>query len=255
MTAKRNKSNLTEEKMIVAFLTKQPPESWLSQAKTPDQFYQWVKTKQDTWLLANALRARFTGENNPLEPYLQSGFIDNRLYESIWLRVDWLEQLWGLTQLVFSDVKAEVEEAGIEFPFDSALSLFKQLLKETVNERLRDCLKSYYEFSPQKQKKYLKSLKSALVGGATPIQMRNAQSKLRVLPPKSLHWYGVVIGVCHQNATNRRPSLQAKFNATRTAFFCYFDFLMAKSGKAPSFAWAGGVKIPAKVGGIYARDA
>ncbi len=237
--------------MIADFIANQPPHPWLAKTKTIDQISDWRSERIYQSQLAIAFYSRMSGSQDPLESLLGLGLIHQNTYETIWFEVDWLEALWGLIQLGFSHIKSEVEASGSEFPFKEPISLFQRVLAEMAQAPLETSIKPYYEVSPKKLRKSLELSKAALKGNATPIQLQNLSRQIKDMPPNSLHWYGLVMWVCHHKATNRRASLKSKLEATRRARDCWVDFMVRKSYGLGSFAWNKGVKVAAKVGGSY----
>ena len=260
-----------EINLITQFIRQLLVELPLKQPLTDEQQEEWDNLKTHYVFVSVCWKARALSKDNPLIQYLPTKEIDKWHCEYFWTIAEQQFRLWELIQLVEPHVRKEfrqlVEEdpktrqAGVEYPFNSAIELFTAIL---YNHALHDflvCLKPYHEVSYPKMTEAIQLARKAINTqlSATKSKKLEALYKSQTIDDYQLwFWFDLVISVSKQQAT-----VTCQIKNKLTAFDVAIDQVAKMRltahrkgdsdtwNKQYSFAWQNGRKIPASKGGAY----
>src|SRR4028118_2320834 len=115
-------------------LAGQPSEKWIEKLDTPDRASYWAEFSRHFYWIAKCWVSSNTLQSDPLRPLLKAGLISRNKYNIIWLSQKMFERLWTVCQHTEPFVREVFEQAGLEYPFPNAGSLFAQVVGEMANE-------------------------------------------------------------------------------------------------------------------------
>lgn len=243
----------TERRVIPDYIAGVPSIQWLRHFTTQEQFDEWYQLKLIFSFVSLAWEARHTGQNDPIEPFVKHKIIKPNYRDTIWLMVDVYEQLWGLVQLSYSYVKAELKKQKIENPFDSAAELFAYLVAEEANAPLNNCLRPYYESSKSKWRKYMELFLEECEGELAPVD-ENKQIALhkQLFPEGAKEWAAFVLDVAESKTNKgRNVALKAKLEDYQKSRQRFILHGLSVTTHSSCCGWKQGRRLVSRRGGSY----
>ena len=144
---KTAKKRLARAERVARFLAKLPSEKLLRVVRADEQIKQWAIQRQDNDWISKCFVARITG-GDPLRPLLNAKEIDKWLYDFLWNSANFYFSLWDLIQFTRDEIKEYFTKVvGIEFPFNSVLDLFLEIVQVEENNKYSLWLKPYHKVS------------------------------------------------------------------------------------------------------------
>jgi hypothetical protein len=207
-------------KKISTHIAGQPPIHWLEKIKTLDQLEWWKLTHREQKCLALAWRAKYLGEDEPLEEKVRRGQISKGEMQRAWLMVDWYSALWDVVQRSFTAIKAELAKKSVELPFDSAFALFLHLCTEMSEYTLLHCFEPYLEVSGKQLEDYVKlGLRDRKGENLKPHQLKKLEKlpHASYLSHKRLEWLTIILKIVEKKATSRNPHIKRAWTVYNSA--------------------------------------
>jgi len=130
-----SKKNNSIEKYISKAIAELPEESLKQIAQTQEQLDYWSYLRDWNALVAMQWKAFFTGQNNPLNSFIENGEIDRWTYDMVGLTVDAYTKLWALIQEGEPFIRQRVPPE--DYPFRNAAGLFLAIVRPNLNEQFR----------------------------------------------------------------------------------------------------------------------
>jgi hypothetical protein len=249
-----------ESKKISRFLKSLPQEYLLLLVKTSDQITQWCLHRLMHELVARAWSARFAGEDDPLNQYVESGELSQNDYDRVWQLVECYQRLWAVVQLSEPYVKKVFEQAKLPYIFGSSFELFACVVQEQVNGEFSLCLTSYREFSAKKQGKEFRDLAQRIHKGelnCIPPQVKTEpDEKLKVTLQskiKQFFWFFLVFGIARQKMTRNR-ALRNALKGYDASMAHLFELETTAYRYQGSHAWVNGELRKGSSKGIYEKS-
>lgn len=246
--------DLLTSKQIGLLLANLPDKYLLLLIKTTDQFRQWLLQRFTYTAVAAAWIARREGQDDPIEPFLESGQLCQNDYNRIWRLVDYYERLWALVYRVEPFIREELIKAKVQYPFQHPYELFICILREQTGSEFSYCLSPYQEFSGTKQEKRYRLLAKFLNG--EPLTKQQEKS-LQVAPTeakvKKHVWSVLLLAIARQKATRRRILIKDALEDFHTALARLFEDEATHCRIRGSYAWFDGEKVKGSRKGTYQK--
>lgn len=145
---KTENKELIKAERIARFLAKLPSEKLLRVVKTDEQIKQWVIQRQDNDWISKCFVAKITTSGDPLRPLLKAKEIDKWLYDFLWNSANFYFSLWDLIQFTRDEIREYFTKVvKIEFPFNSVLALFLEVMQIEEHNKYSHWLKPYHKVS------------------------------------------------------------------------------------------------------------
>jgi hypothetical protein len=244
MSSQLSELDLLSSNQIARLLAALPEKRLLLLTKTIDQLHYWLLNRFMYTGVAAAWIARREGQDDPIEPFLESGELCQNDYNRIWRLVDYYERLWVLVYRVEPFIREELTKAKAQYPFQHPYELFVCILREQTSNEFSYCLSSYQEFSGTKREKQYRQLAKFLDGEPlTKQQERNLRMSLTELKLKQHIWSLLLLTVAQKKATRRRILIKDALEDFYRGLARLFEDEATHCRIQGSYAWFEGSKV------------
>ncbi len=267
--------NHDELEHIANLIARLPSQDLRERCRTDEQLNEWQNYKNNQLLLAAGWRAQFIEcQGDPIRDALEKQEISKHRHDMLQQKVILYKYQWELIQEANPHVK-KLHEAIYtrlsqiakrfapprQYPFESALKLFAEILREEVDDSFAWCLEPYYDVPVKKWREATQHLKEnifekAAADGTYPELKKPEVDKLKnklVWSKLGFSWLAVTLLAC-QFVSLRNPSLRKKLSDFYRELAEFSKLGVRASRKVGGFAWIDGKKVSAsKAGGVYRK--
>lgn len=142
-----SEKELKKAQRVARLLSALPSEKFLSVIETHEQLMKWTLKRKDNDWVSKCFVARVAG-GDPLLPLLKAKEIDRWLYDFLWNSANFYFSLWDLIQFSIDQIREYfVDIVKIDFPFNSALELFLDIVEIQEKNEYSVWLKPYHKVS------------------------------------------------------------------------------------------------------------